>query len=190
MRITFKSIILLAALAFTPSAVSAQETAKTEGAKEASIKLKSLDGKVFDTEAVLGEVWVASFGATWCVPCVWELKAIEELVEEYAGKPVRFLWISIESKERTSDAILRNFAKTYRLTIPVLRDADGAAFTQFSDSRRRLPLVVYFDKEGRFVAPTQRGMSTDPIQYKEKVRKRVDALLGASTGEKQATGTK
>src|SRR5687768_7189637 len=60
-------------------------------------RLKGLDGKFYDTSEMKGDVLVVSFGATWCVPCTWELVAIEELKEEYAGKPVKFLWVSIEN---------------------------------------------------------------------------------------------
>ena len=176
-----KSLIALCLVALASiSSASAQTPAAPQAAAVPPvISLKALDGKLYDTAEMRGDVVVASFGATWCVPCVWELKAVEELVEEYRGKPVRFLWVSIESKERTSDALLKNYAKTYRLTIPVLRDEDGSAFAQFSPDSRRIPLVVFFDAAGKFVGPAQRGMSSDPILYKEKVRARVNALLAA-----------
>lgn len=181
MRIKPLLLFALACAAF-PVAAAAQTTpapaAPQSGeSKPVTIKLKALDGKTYDTGAMPGEVVVASFGATWCAPCVWELKAVEELKEEYAGKPVRFLWVSIEDEDRTPDSVLRHYAKTYRLTIPVLRD-DGATFSQFT-TNRRIPVVVFFDTEGRFNAPVHRGMSSDPITYKQMVRRRVDALLAA-----------
>src|SRR5918995_7385480 len=101
--------------------------ADDEPAKAPAVRLKALDGKTYDTASMAGEVVVASFGATWCAPCVWELKAIEELMEEYRTKPVRFLWVSIEDERRTPDSLLKRFARQYRLTLPVLRD-DGATF--------------------------------------------------------------
>ena len=159
-------------------AQTAAATADEEGAKSPAVRLKALDGKTYDTASMAGEVVVASFGATWCAPCVWELKAIEELMEEYRDKPVRFLWISIEDERRTPDSLLKKFARQYRLTLPVLRD-DGATFAQFSENRR-IPLVVFFDAQGRFDAPVHRGMASEPIQYKQMVRRRVDALLLAA----------
>lgn len=175
------------ARAQTEATAAPQPSPTPQAAAEApapapAIRLKALDGKIFDLAERKGQVVVASFGATWCVPCVWELKAVEELVEEYEGKPVQFIWISIESKERTSDSILKHFVKTYRLTIPVLRDHDASVMAQFSDSRR-IPLVVYFDTEGKYIEPAQRGMASDPIQYKERVRRRIDALLAAGAAK-------
>ncbi|HYN86495.1 MAG TPA: TlpA disulfide reductase family protein [Pyrinomonadaceae bacterium] len=178
-------IFTLAFVALCGARASAQEAAavkEEEGAGLPSVRLKALDGKTYDTAEMRGEVVVVSFGATWCVPCVWELKAIEELKEEYAGRPVRFLWVSIEEKERTTDRTLRHYAKSNRLTIPVLRDEDKSAFRQFSNVTR-IPLIVFFDREGRYAAPAHRGMSSDITAYKQMVRGRVNALLGPEVKE-------
>ena len=180
---------VLVLVAFAAAPARAQKSAEVQTPPDASIRLKGLDGKMYDTAEMRGQVIVASFGATWCVPCVWELKALEEVIEEYSGKPVKFLWVSIEEKERTSDTLLKNYAKMYRLTMPVLRDEDGSAFAQFSSSRR-IPLVVFFDKEGRFDAPTHRGMTQDTIKYKEMLRQRIDALLAAGEQKKEADSTR
>ncbi|HEU4596194.1 MAG TPA: TlpA disulfide reductase family protein, partial [Pyrinomonadaceae bacterium] len=153
----------------------------------AVIKLKGLDGKTYDSSAMRGDVLVVSFGATWCTPCTWELVAIEELKEEYAGKPVRFLWVSIEAEKQTSDNLLRHYAKQRKLTIPVLRDPEAQAFAQFSTSTR-IPVVVFFDQEGRHVAPVHRGMSAEISEYKKLVRARVDALLKTKEAGAAATG--
>jgi thiol-disulfide isomerase/thioredoxin len=169
-----------------PSPSSPQHEANAAAtAPSYSFKLKGIDGKMYDSAAMRGEVLVVSFGATWCAPCAWELVAIEELKEEYKGKPVRFIWISVETEERTSNAILKHYAKTNRLTIPVLRDEDGRTFMQFSTSVR-IPLVVFFDREGRFVAPSHRGMSQDTTKYKEMVRGRINALLKDDAATPQA----
>lgn len=179
-------LLMLALVALGNSYTPAPEAAGPQrDAPAPSVRLKALDGKTYDTDEMRGEVVVVSFGATWCVPCVWELKAIEELKEEYAGKPVRFLWVSIEERERTTDRVLRRYAKSNRLTIPVLRDDDKRTFLQFSEVTR-IPLVVFFDREGRYDAPAHRGMSSDITAYKQLVRKRVDALLASE--EKDKTG--
>jgi thiol-disulfide isomerase/thioredoxin len=167
--------LLLAFCALSATYVSAQQK-ETQPQAPAVIKLKGLDGKAYNTASMRGEVLVFSFGATWCTPCTWELVAIEELKEEYAGKPVKFLWVSIEPERQTSDNLLRHYAKQRKLTIPVLRDPEGVAFSQFSTSTR-IPVVVFFDREGRHVEPVHRGMSSEISEYKKLVRSRVDALL-------------
>ena len=140
-------------------------------------RLKGLDGKFYDTSEMRGDVLVVSFGATWCVPCTWELVAIEELKEEYAGKPVKFLWVSIEDPKSVSNNLLRHYAKERKLTLPVLRDPGGVALAQYEKTGQRIPVVVFFDAEGTLSAPVHKGMSQDIAFYKQMVRGRVDALL-------------
>jgi thiol-disulfide isomerase/thioredoxin len=182
---------LLAAAGAAQKAMAQEATApQTQAVRPTSegefgFRLKGLDGKTYDNTELRGEVLVVSFGATWCVPCTWELVAVEELKEEYKGKPVRFFWVSIEDEKNTSDNLLRHYAKERRLTIPVLRDPEAAAFAQFSKTTR-VPLVVFYDRAGRFVAPAHRGMSQDVTLYKQMVRKRVDALLAAAPIEPPA----
>jgi thiol-disulfide isomerase/thioredoxin len=146
-------------------------------------RLKGLDGKFYDTSEMRGDVLVVSFGATWCVPCTWELVAIEELKEEYAGKPVKFLWVSIENPKSVSNNLLRHYAKERRLTLPVLRDPGGVALAQYEKTGQRIPVLVLFDAEGTLSAPVHQGMSQDIARYKQMMRGRLDALL-ARRGER------
>jgi thiol-disulfide isomerase/thioredoxin len=163
-------------LALSAVAASAQTPAPTPAS---GFRLKGIDGKTYDSASMKGDVLVVSFGATWCVPCVWELVAIEELKEEFAGKPVRFFWVSVEDPKRASDNILRHFARERRLTIPVLRDPASETFLRY-ETTPRLPVLVFFDREGRHDAPTHRGMSQDTTLYKQMVRARVNALLASA----------
>jgi thiol-disulfide isomerase/thioredoxin len=118
-------------------------------------------------------------GATWCVPCAWEQVAVEELKVEYKGKPVRFLWVSIEDTKRVSNNILRHYAKERRMTVPVLRDPGGVALAQYEKTGTRVPVVVFFDAEGRQSGAAHKGMPQDITVYKQLVRERVNALLAA-----------
>jgi len=148
---------------------------------QVSIKLKGVDGKTYDVASMRGEVVLVSFGATWCKPCAWELEALEELKKEYEGRGVKFLWVSIENDQQTSNNLLRDYAKSLKMTIPVLRDPEKVAFAQFSE-RVRLPMVVFFDREGKFIAPKHTGMTPQVEDYKKIIRGRLDALLRSNVG--------
>jgi thiol-disulfide isomerase/thioredoxin len=186
-KIILVTVFLLAAMC---AQASAQQSATPPNVpKDAGFRLKGLDGKFYDTSEMRGDVLVVSFGATWCVPCTWELVAIEELKEEYAGKPVKFMWVNIEDTKRTDNSVLRYYVKDRRLTIPVLRDPGGAALNQYSTGTR-IPVVVFFDGDGHVSAPVHHGMSQDIPLYKQLVRDRVNALLAAraeKSGTQQAT---
>jgi thiol-disulfide isomerase/thioredoxin len=139
------------------------------------IQLKGADGKNYDIATMRGQVVLVSFGATWCLPCKEELQALEQLKKEYKDKPVKFLWISIESEEQVSDSGLRNYAKQLKLSFPVLRDPDKRTFARFSQ-RLRLPTILFFDREGKLSPPNHVGMAAIPV-YMAKMRERLDKLL-------------
>src|SRR6266496_2193066 len=65
---------------------------------------------------------------------------------------------------------------------PVVRDPTKTTYLQFSD-RIRLPLNVFFSKDGRFDEPVTFGMSSDPEVYKARVRQRLDKLLSSSRSD-------
>jgi thiol-disulfide isomerase/thioredoxin len=177
-RIVLTLVLLLAALyAPTWAQQSGTPNAAADPFAGEGFRLKGLDGKFYDTSEMRGDVLVVSFGATWCVPCTWELVAVEELKEEYAGKPVKFLWVSIEDPKSVSNNLLRHYAKERKLTLPVLRDPGGVALAQYEKTGQRIPVVVFFDAEGTVSAPVHKGMSQDIALYKQMVRGRVDALL-------------
>jgi thiol-disulfide isomerase/thioredoxin len=141
----------------------------------ASIQLKGADGKSYDIASMRGQVVLVSFGATWCLPCKEELKALEQLKKEYKDKPVKFVWISIESEDDVSDGDLRSYAKQLKISFPVLRDPDKRTFARFSQ-RLRLPTILFFGRDGKLSLPNHVGMADIPI-YLAKMRERLDKLL-------------
>src|SRR5437763_17020648 len=177
-----KSILLITVLAL--AAASTQSVSHGAGSPVAQpvVKLQGLDGHFYDVSEMRGKVILISFGATWCPPCSSELAVLEDLKREYAAKAVRFFWSSIDNPAQASDSKLRAYAKDHKLTIPVLRDPTKTTYLQFSD-RVRLPLNVFFSKDGRFDEPVTFGMSSDPEVYKARVRQRLDKLLSSSRSD-------
>ncbi|MBV8859930.1 MAG: TlpA family protein disulfide reductase [Acidobacteria bacterium] len=167
-------LLLLLAAAGARAQGTAAPAANGDG-----FRLKGLDGKFYDTAEMKGDVLVVSFGSTSCVPCFYEHMAIEELKVEYTGKPVRFLWVSVESPKEVSNNVLRYYVKERRITVPVLRDPGGVALAQYEKTGNRVPVVVFFDAEGRPSGKAQQGMPQDITVYKQLVRERVNALLAA-----------
>jgi thiol-disulfide isomerase/thioredoxin len=187
MRLFIRTVFTLTFMLAALCAQAQQRNAPSTASEDGGFRLKGLDGKFYDTSEMKGDVLVVSFGATWCTPCTWELVAIEELKQEYVGKPVRFLWVTIEDTKRTTNNILRYYVKERRMTIPVLRDPGGVALAQYEKTSTRIPVVVFFDREGRVSAPVHKGMPQDISVYKQMVRERVNALIAAR--QTQAEGS-
>jgi peroxiredoxin len=141
-----------------------------------NLKLQGLDGQVFDLNDLHGNVVLVSFGASWCGPCSAELHALEELLREYRGQPVKFFWVSIESSEEITNGALKRYGRERSVTFPLLRDSAKMVFSQFSP-RVRLPMIVLMGKDGRVEAPVQFGMRSPADAYKADMRARLNKLL-------------
>src|SRR5437588_1143756 len=172
-RIFLAALFLIALVCAAHQVTFGQE--KTAGG-EPKLKLQGLDGRVYDLADQRGNVVLVSFGATWCAPCSTELRALEDLLNEYRDKPVKFFWVSIERPEQVTNVTLRRYAKERKVTFPVLRDSSQAVFLQFS-TRVRLPMIVLLGKDGRVDAPVQFGMRTPAESYKADIRARLNRLL-------------
>ncbi|HEY0379119.1 MAG TPA: TlpA disulfide reductase family protein [Pyrinomonadaceae bacterium] len=178
MKKLFLLALLCASLLFAAASARAQGAAATQlvpPPDSSDLKLRGADGKTYDVGSLRGQVVLVSFGATWCLPCKEELKALEQLKKEYKDKPVKFVWISIEGEDEVSDGNLRDYARGLKLSFPVLRDPDRTIFARYSP-RLRMPTVLFFDREGKLSLPNHVGMADAPL-YMATMRKRLDKLL-------------
>jgi len=162
--------------------IQAQATEPPAKPAQPIVKLRGVDGRSYDVAEMRGNVVLVSFGATWCAPCTPELRALQELTLEYKDKPVKFLWVSIDSDAEATDARVAKYAKSRKLTFPVLRDPTNFTFNQFT-RRLKLPMIVFFDKEGHVDASPHFGMSSEPEIYKNAMRLRLNKLLGTPRSE-------
>ena len=123
--------------------------ATASAAQAPSITLTGVDGSSFSLAGNKGKVIVLSFGATWVPMTAKELPALQKLVG--AHPKASFYWVSTNAakageKNFASDADLQAFAAKNGLRIPVLRDADKAAYKAFGLTS--LPSLIVIDGAG------------------------------------------
>ena len=114
--------------------------------------LTSLDGSSVDIASQRGKVVVLAVGAAWLPLSAKQADYTNALAKKYGGKNVAFFFVATDSansgsKNFTSPDGIRKFATTNKLTIPVLRDADGA-LTMRKYSIDQVPSFVILDKAG------------------------------------------
>ena len=80
-----------------------------------------LSGKPLLLKDLRGQALVINFWATWCEPCREEMPSLALLAQSHSGK-LRVLAVNFKE----SPATVNQFVATTSLTIPTLRDADGA----------------------------------------------------------------
>ena len=70
------------------------------------VQLKNLDGKLISTKTGFNEkdkVYVFSFWATWCAPCIQELNAIGDVYEDWQDEiDVEIVAVSIDNSRSVS----------------------------------------------------------------------------------------
>ena len=142
---------------------------------------KSLDGQPRKLSSLRGQVVVANFWATWCGPCQEELPRLSQLAASYAGKPVRFVLISIDEPKNRSKipAVLERL----HVSLESWDDADTDTMDRFGLGNI-VPGTVIVDQSGEVIARIM-GEARD-----EDVRGAVDWLLGGKTGPGPAALTK
>jgi len=182
MKRTVLKVLLVAALFGVLLSGSQRTVSGQNGAdsKQPLIRLEGIDHKFYDVAEMRGSVVLISFGATWCAPCSGELFSLEQLKREYQDKPVKFFWVTIENDGQINDAGLKRYAAQHKLSFPVLRDPTKTVFLQFAP-RVKLPMIVFYSKDGHFDGPAQFGMSSDANTYKARMRARLDKLLSQAS---------
>lgn len=71
-----------------------------------SFKLKQLDGKIFDSETLIGKPTVINFWFTSCAPCLEEIPMLNKIQESYS-QHVNFVAITYENTEKIAQFLDR-----------------------------------------------------------------------------------
>lgn len=61
------------------------------------LNLRDLDGKPFDANRLKGSILVLDFWATWCGPCIAEIPRLNQMQEQYGGKGVKVVGVTLAS---------------------------------------------------------------------------------------------
>ena len=138
---TIKSLTLVLTVLFAVAVGASAQTALT-----------SLDGAKIDVQSHRGKVVILAVGASWLPLSAKQVEFTNMLVKKYAGKNVVVYFVVTDStnpksKNYASDADVRKFVVANKLSIPVLRDSDGA-LTLKKLKVDQVPSFVILDKSG------------------------------------------
>ena len=111
-----------------------------------ALRLPAWEGPAFDLAAARGQVLLLNFWASWCEPCRAEMPSLELLAQRHEGDRLQVLAVN----HRESDAAIRRFIDETALTLPVLRDTDGAAARAWGVGVFPSTIVIGRDGRARF----------------------------------------
>lgn len=136
-----KKALILAAMALF---------AGTSFAELPSVSLKDLNGNTINTAELSndGKPFVIDFWATWCKPCVRELKAISEVYDEWVEDTgVKIYAVSLD--EAQNEQRVKPFVQSKGWEFEVLLDPNGDFKRQMGVSDP--PHVFVVDGEGNVI---------------------------------------
>jgi len=124
-----------------PAVPAATQSAQT-GLSD--LPITTLDGAPVDTAALQGKVVVVDFWATYCVPCLKEIPTFNRLHEQYAGRGVVVLGVSmdVDGGAPLVESFLKQHPMKYRVALGSEKTSDLFHVNQ-------LPTTVVFDSHGK-----------------------------------------
>ncbi|WP_109485967.1 TlpA family protein disulfide reductase [Occallatibacter savannae] len=135
---------------------------------------KTLDGQSRKLSTLRGQIVVVNFWATWCGPCQEELPRLNQIAGSYSGKPVTFVFISIDDPKDRSK-IPTTLSKLH-VDFTTWVNADTDTLSSFGLGNI-VPGTIVLDETGQ---PVARVMGE---AKEEDVRKPVDWLLAGRKGD-------
>lgn len=122
--------------------------AKSKGHKEFDFEINTVDGKKLKLSDLKGKVVYLDFWASWCGPCMGEMPNAKKVAEEYAGKDVVFLFVSLD----VDDAAWKKAMDKIQVGGIHMRDGgwDGKVAKQYGVTS--IPACFLIDKEGNFAS--------------------------------------
>lgn len=118
----------------------------------AQTSLPALDGGSVNVEAQDGKVVILAIGASWLPLSVKQAEYTNTLATRLRSKNVVIYFVTTDSanaksKNYASDQSIQSFATKNKLSVPVLRDSDGAALMK-RYKYDQVPSFVILDKSG------------------------------------------
>jgi peroxiredoxin len=170
----FRTLVILAALAFVSPLVSAESLIKEVDRKRApEFELPDADGKITRLSDYQGNVVLVDFWATWCIPCKTEIPWFNDFEQKYKNQGFAVLGISRDEDGWTK---VKPFIERMRMGYRILL-GDARTAYKYGDVDA-LPVAFLLDRERR-VAAIHFGLVS-----RKKVEEEIRTLLEASSESK------
>jgi peroxiredoxin len=148
-------------VAIAPKQSAATITSKTlpsktdKESKMKSLSLTGLDGVKHSLADWHGKVIIINFWATWCSPCLYEIRDFVAYQEQYKARGLQIIGVGLDEEKK-----LRNVQRTLEINYPVLvaDPVDNSGLMErWGNSSGVVPYTVVIDRDGR-VTYTLRGL--------------------------------
>jgi peroxiredoxin len=148
------------------------------------VSLPGLDGVPINVQGQKGKVVVLAIGATWLPLSRQQAIIANKIAKKFAGRDVVVYFVATDSTNARSKNFaggeqLNSFVSRNRLSVPILRDSDGAvSLRRFNIDQ--LPAFVLINKQGAIASEPFGGLDPDSAatdNLADLISKRIDKIL-------------
>jgi peroxiredoxin len=140
------------------------------GAPAPAVTLVTLDGQHISSSALLGQVVILTFWATWCSPCREELPLLSDYFRSHSAAGLCILGFCLDTREKLAD--VRRVAQSLRFPVGLLSDSSASGYGRIW----RLPVSFTIDRQGRLAEDGWK--EKQPVWTQERLDQIVTPLLG------------
>ncbi len=126
---------------------------------------KGLDGEMHSLTEWNGKVVMLNFWASWCSPCLNEIKEFVHYQEQYGKRGLQIIGLGLDEARK-----LKNVARTLGINYPVLVAEPGSnrkLLAKWGNSSGLIPYTVFFDKSGK-LSGSHKGVIDDQT-FEQKI---------------------
>lgn len=164
-----KNILTIAFLMFSMAAFAGNSDTLKEKKTLSSVELKNMDGETVDIVdyANNGKITIISFWATWCKPCIKELKNIDALYEDWQDQyDVELVAVSVDDARNSNK--VRSFVNGLGWYYDVLLDPNGEL--QRSLNVTNPPVTILLNQKGEIVYIHTGYLEGDEYKLEEAIK--------------------
>jgi len=128
--------------------------------------LRALDGKYLRLSDYKKKVVYLTFWATWCKPCLAEMKHLNKFHARYKAKGLVVLGVNLDGPETRSR--VRATVARYKLKFPIAIDTQSRAVKLYNP-RRSLPFSVLI-KKGKVIKKRASFQVSDLPEIEKEIK--------------------
>ena len=147
----------------------------TVGTVAPEFEVNDLDGGIARLSDHAGDVVLVNIWATWCLPCLVEMPAMERLYREIGEEGFEIMAVSIDAELGKFDLAgrpggdIQAFADSLGLTFPLLHDPSGGIERLYRTTG--VPETFLIGRDGVIYKKVAGGTEWDAPQHKELIQR-------------------
>ncbi|MFT7592073.1 MAG: cytochrome c biogenesis protein CcmG/thiol:disulfide interchange protein DsbE [bacterium] len=166
-----KNIVIAITLTFCAIATQAEvKDSTTTKQSLPSVILKNIDGENIDmaSNATNGKITIVSFWATWCKPCIKELRNLNDVIDDW-NEAYNVELVAVSVDDSRNSARVKPFADGQGWDFDILLDPNGELQRDMNVTNP--PVTYLVDQNGKIVYTHTGYLEGDELDLEDEIIK-------------------